>query len=253
MHRVQHRRNRELLMETPPARADAFEADQQAARSAITTALANGQTWLDTEATAAVLVAYGIPFAASLPADDPDQASSVAATVGFPVALKICSSDITHKTDVGGVALNLGDADRVRREAEKMLEHVRIARPKARLDGFLVQPMIGRPGALELLVGLVEDPVFGPLVLFGQGGSAVEVVRDSSLELPPLNALLAHRLMARTRVWRLLQGYRGQLPAKIEAIIDVLIRLGQLRGYHRRVDPPRPTRRRSPGGPRAGH
>ena len=235
MYRVHHRRNQELLMETPPARPDAFEADQQAARSAITTALANGKTWLDTEATAAVLAAYGIPLAASLPTDDPDQASSVAATVGFPVALKIRSPDITHKTDVGGVALNLGDADRVRREAEAMLERVRVARPGARLDGFLVQPMIGRPGALELLVGLVEDPVFGPLVLFGQGGTAVEVVRDSSLELPPLNALLARRLMARTRVWRLLQGYRGQPPAKIEAVAEMLIRLGQLAADHPEV------------------
>jgi len=235
MHRVHHRRNRELLMETPPARPDAFEADQQAARSSIATVLANGKTWLDTEATAAVLAAYGIPFAASLPANDPDQASAIAATVGFPVALKIRSPDITHKTDVGGVALNLSDADRVRREAEAMLERIRLARPGARLDGFLVQPMIGRPGALELLVGLVEDPVFGPLVLFGQGGTAVEVVRDSSLELPPLNALLARRLMARTRVWGVLQGYRGQPSAKIEAVIELLVRLGQLAANHPEV------------------
>jgi acetyltransferase len=95
--------------------------------------------------------------------------------------------------------------------------------------------MIGRPGALELLVGLVQDPVFGPLVLFGQGGTAVEVLRDSSLELPPLNALLARRLMARTRVWRLLQGYRGQPPAKIDAVTEVLIRLGQLAADHPEV------------------
>jgi acetyltransferase len=232
MHRVHHRRNRELLMETPPARADAFEADQRAARRVIATALAAGEGWLDTEATAAVLAAYGIPLATSLPADDPDQAACVAASVGFPVALKIRSPDITHKTDVGGVVLNLRDDDQVRREAAGMLERVKAARPKARLSGFVVQPMIGRPGALELLVGLVEDPVFGPLVLFGQGGTAVEVVGDSSLELPPLNALLARRLMARTRVWRLLQGYRGQPPAKIEAVIEMLIRLGQLAADH---------------------
>jgi len=233
MHRVHHRRNRELLMETPPARADAFEADQRAARRVITASLAAaGEGWLDAEANAAVLAAYGIPLTASFAADDPDQAACVAASAGFPVALKIRSPDITHKTDVGGVVLDLGDADRVRREAAAMLECVRTARPEARLDGFLVQPMIGRPGALELLVGLVGDPVFGPLVLFGQGGTAVEVVGDSSLELPPLNALLARRLMARTRVWRLLQGYRGQPPVKIEAIIEVLIRLGQLAADH---------------------
>jgi acetyltransferase len=232
MHRVRHWRNRELLMETPPARAYSFEADQRTARSVIATALAAGEGWLDAEATTAVLAAYGIPLAASLAADDPEQAARVAVDVGFPVALKIRSPDITHKTDVGGVVLNLRDADRVRREAKAMLKRVRAARPKARLAGFLVQPMIGRPGALELLVGLAEDPVFGPLVLFGQGGTAVEVVGDSSLELPPLNTLLARRLMARTRVWRLLQGYRGQPPAKIEAVTEILIRLGQLATDH---------------------
>jgi acetyltransferase len=232
MHRVHHRRNRELLMETPPARAGAFEADPGAARHAIATALAAGKIWLDTEATAAVLAAYGVPLAASHRADDPDQAACVAAAIAFPVALKILSPDITHKTDVGGVVLNLGNADRVRREADDMLGRVRAARPEARLDGFLVQSMVGRPGALELLVGFIEDPVFGPLVSFGQGGTAVEVVRDTSLELPPLNALLARRLLERTRVWQLLQGYRGQPPAKIEAVIEVLIRLGQLAADH---------------------
>jgi acetyltransferase len=236
MHRVHHRRNRELLMETPPARADAFEADQGAARSVIATALAAGEGWLDTEATAAVLAAYGVPLAASLAADDPDQAASVAGSVGFPIALKIRSPDISHKTDVGGVVLDLGDADRVRREAAAMLERVTAARPEARLHGFLVQPMIGRPGALELLVGLVEDPVFGPLVLFGQGGTAVEVVGDSSLELPPLNALLARRLMARTPVARVSR------PTP-----------GKDRGHYRSLDSPRSARRRSSGDPRAGH
>src|SRR5271168_795707 len=137
MHRVQHRRNRELLMETPPARTDAFEADPEAARRVIATALAARQTWLDPETTGAILAAYAIPLAASHPADDPDQAARVAATIRFPVALKIRSPDITHKTDVGGVALNLGNADRVRREAAAMLERVREARPGACLDGFL--------------------------------------------------------------------------------------------------------------------
>jgi acetyltransferase len=232
MHRVRYRRNRELLMETPPAQRDGFEADPEAARRVIATALGAGETWLDAEATGAVLAAYGIPLAASQPADHPEQAADVAASVGFPVAIKIRSPDITHKTEVGGVALNLGNADWVRREAAAMRERVRSARPEARLDGFLVQPMVGRPGAMELLVGLVEDPVFGPLVAFGQGGTAVEVVGDTSLELPPLNALLTRRLMARTRVWRLLQGYRGQPPARIEAVVDVLIRLGQLAADH---------------------
>jgi acetyltransferase len=161
-------------------------------------------------------------------ARDPNQAASLAATVGFPIALKIRSPDITHKSDIGGVALNLGNTERVRREAKAMLERVKAAHPDARLDGFLVQPMVQRPGAVELLVGIVEDATFGPLVAFGQGGIAVEIVRDTTLELPPLNASLARRLMARTRVWQLLQGYRGKPPANTEAIVEVLIRLSQL-------------------------
>jgi acetyltransferase len=228
LHRVHYRRNQELLMETPPARTAAFEPDLASARRIIAAAPATGKTWLDPEEAEVVLAAYGLPLVANHLADDPDQAAAAAGTIGFPVALKIVSPDITHKSDVGGVALNLGDADRVRREATAMLERVKTARPGARLDAFLLQPMVHRPGAVELLVGLVEDPVFGPLVAFGQGGTAVEVVHDMSLELPPLNALLARRLMARTRVWQLLQGYRGKSPANIEAVVEVLIRLGQL-------------------------
>jgi acetyltransferase len=228
LHRLHHRRNQELLMETPPARLDTLEPDRDAAPHLIATALAGGKSWLDPEETSAILAAYGLPIVANHFAGDPDQAASIAATVGFPIALKIRSPDITHKSDVGGVALNLGSADRVRREAAVMLQRVKAERSEARLDGFLVQPMVRRPGAVELLVGLVEDATFGPLVAFGQGGTAVEILCDTSLELPPLNDLLARRLMARTRVWQLLQGYRGRPPAHIEAIIEVLIRLGQL-------------------------
>jgi acetyltransferase len=228
LHRVHHRRNQELLMETPPARFDTFEPDRFAVQRLIAIALAAGKSWLDPEETSGILAAYGLPIVANHFAADPDQAASLAATVGFPIALKIRSPDIIHKSDVGGVALNLGNAYRVRREATGMLERVKAAHPEARLDGFLVQPMVRRPGAVELLLGLVEDATFGPLVAFGQGGTAVEIVRDTSLELPPLNDLLARRLMARTRVWQLLQGYRGKPPANIEAIVEVLIRLGQL-------------------------
>jgi acetyltransferase len=232
MHRVRLRRNRELLMETPPARSDAFVPDVDAARQTIAAALAEGRNWLGAEAASAVLAAYGVPLAVGRAAGSPDEAAAVAAATGFPVALKIRSPDITHKTDVGGVALNLGNAERVRQVAAAMLERVAAARPAARLDGFFVQPMVHRPGAVELLVGLVDDPVFGPLVAFGHGGTAVEILRDSSLELPPLNALLAQRLIARTRVSRLLQAYRGKPPANISAVVEVLIRLGQLAADH---------------------
>jgi acetyltransferase len=200
LHRVHHRLNQELLMETPPAWEDAFEPDVKAARRVLATALENGTSWLDPDEVTAILVAYGVLVVGHSVAHDPDQAAAVATQIGFPVALKIRSPDITHKSDVGGVALNLGDAEHVRREAMAMLSRVTAAQPSARLAGFLVQPMVSRRGATELLLGFTEDPIFGPLVAFGQGGTAVEVVRDTSLELPPLNALLARRLIARTRV-----------------------------------------------------
>jgi acetyltransferase len=232
MHRVRQRRNRELLMETPPARPDAFAAEVAAARQAVAEALADGRGWLEAEAVSAVLTAYGIPFAACRPAADPEEAARRAAALGFPVVLKIRSPDITHKSDVCGVAPDLDSAERVRREAAAMLERVAVARPTARLDGFMVQPMVHRPGAVELLVGLVVDPVFGPLVAFGHGGTAVEILHDSSLELPPLNALLGRRLIARTRVAQLLGAYRGKPAAKEDAIVEVLIRLGHLAADH---------------------
>jgi acetyltransferase len=228
MYRVSHRRNQELLMETPPARPDAFEGDPEVARRVISMALAAGKSWLDPEEIAVVFAACGLPLVAHRGAEDPGRAASVAAAIGFPIVLKIRSPDITHKSDVGGIALNLANADQVRREAAAMIERVKSSCPGARLEGFLVEPMVSRPGAVKLFAGLVEDPVFGPLVAFGQGGTAVEVVHDSSLELPPLNAPLARRLIARTRVWQLLQGYRGKPAANIEAVVEVLIRLGQL-------------------------
>ncbi len=228
MHRVQYRQNRELLMETPPARADPFVPDVAVAQQAIAPVIAAGGSWLDPDAAAAVLTAYGIPLAAGRRAASPDHAAAVACEIGFPVVLKIRSPDIVAKSDVGGVALNLGDPDQVRREGVAMLERVATARPKVLLDGFLVQPMIRRPGAVELLAGIVEDPLFGPLVVFGQGGFTGEIAGDCSLELPPLNGLLARRLIARTRASQLLEGRRGNPPADVDALVGLLIRLGQL-------------------------
>ena len=232
MHRVQYRRHRELLMQTPPARPDAFAPDVEAARRVISSALADQKSWLGPEDYRDILAAYGIPLASHLPASDPDDAASIAASIGFPVALKIRSPDITRKTKVGGVALDLGHADRVRREAAAMLGRVKAARPEARLDGFLVQRMVRRPGAVELLAGLIDDPLFGPLVAFGRGGAGSHILPDISLELPPLNELLAYRLMARTRVSEQLKGYPGSPAAHTEAIGEVLIRLGQLAADH---------------------
>jgi acetyltransferase len=232
LHRVRYKRNQALLMETPPVRPDRFEPDIAAARATIAAALAAGRSWLDTAEVACVLAAYRVPLPASRQAADPEEAAAAAEAIGFPVALKIRSPDITHKSDVGGIALDLRDEEAVRRAAALLTERVAMAQPGARLDGFLVQQMVRRPGAIELLAGLAEDPVFGPVIVFGQGGTAVEVIDDSAVGLPPLNALLARAQMMRTRVWRLLQPYRGNPPAAIGAIGEVLIGIGQLAAEH---------------------
>ncbi len=232
MHRVDYRRNQQLLLETPPSRPETFAPDSAAAERALAGALRAGREWLEPDEVAAVLVAYGIPLIGTYTAADPAAAAELSRKLAKPVALKIRSRDIRHKSDIGGVALNLGNPERVHAEAEAMLARIRAARPDARLDGFVLQEMIQRPGALELIGGVVDDPLFGPVILFGQGGTAVEVLNDSTLELPPLNMALARAQIARTRIHRLMQGYRNQPPVNIDAVADVLIRLAQLVADH---------------------
>jgi acetyltransferase len=228
LHRVRYQRNQVLLLEAPPAHPDAALPDFAAAQRSIAAALAAGRSWLDPREVETVLAAYAIPRPAARVAVTPAEAAEAARAIGFPVALKICSPDITHKSDVGGVVLDLADEDAVCAAATAMKARVRKANPAARLAGFLVQQIVHRPGAHELLVGLSEDAVFGPVVLFGHGGTGVEIIDDSAVGLPPLNPLLARAQMSRTRVWRLLQGYRDRPAAAVDAIADVLIRLGQL-------------------------
>jgi acetyltransferase len=158
----------------------------------------------------------------------PAAAAAAADRIGRPVALKILSPDITHKSDVGGVALHLVGADKVRRAAEQMRHRVAAIKPDARLVGFTVQEMAEKPDAHELIVGMTEDALFGPVLLFGQGGTAVEVLQDKALGLPPLNMNLAREMIAGTRVARLLKGYRSRPAAKVDDIALTLMRISQL-------------------------
>jgi acetyltransferase len=157
-----------------------------------------------------------------------DAAGEAAARLGGAVALKILSPDITHKSDLGGVVLDLRAPEQVRAAAAAMLERIRAARPQARLEGFTVQEMAPTQDATELIVGVVDDALFGPVLLFGHGGVAVEVLQDKALALPPLNLHLARDMMARTRVYSLLKGYRAKPPADLDAIAVTLMRVAQL-------------------------
>ena len=177
----------------------------------------------------AVLRAYGIPVVHTVAVEPAASAAAAAAQAcGYPVALKILSPDISHKSDVGGVHLNLRDERELRQAVDDMLARVRELRPQARITGFTVQQMVRRQFAQELIVGASIDPTFGPVLLFGQGGTAVEVLADRAIALPPLNRALAHELISRTRVAKLLAGYRDHPAVQLDAICDVLIAVSQM-------------------------
>ena len=223
-----YRGNQALLLETPTA-SESGPPDIAAARAPIETALSEGRDMLNELEAKEVLKAYGIPVVSTVPvAPTADAAIEVARSLGYPVALKILSPDVSHKSDVGGVSLNLRDQDELRHAAEEMLIRIRNLQPKARIIGFTVQTMATRPLAQELILGASIDPVFGPVLMFGQGGTAVEVLADRAIALPPLNRVLARELISRTRVAKLLAGYRDHPPVDLDAVCDVLIALSQM-------------------------
>lgn len=228
MHLVHYRHNQRELMETPPSIPDVGEPDSARVAALLRRAQAEGREWLSEPEAKEVMAAYRIPVVRTEVVADTESAVAAAERIGYPVVLKILSHDITHKSDVGGVRLDLSDAKAVRVAAEGILERVRESQPDARVEGFSVQEMVRRPGSHELILGLAEDLQFGPVVLFGHGGTAVEVVRDKSVALPPLNLALANSLMAETRIYRLLQGYRDRPAADIDALALALVNLAQL-------------------------
>ncbi|MET0981573.1 MAG: bifunctional acetate--CoA ligase family protein/GNAT family N-acetyltransferase [Telluria sp.] len=227
MQLLDYGRNQALLMQVPAAGSLAVP-DRASARARVANLLAAGSGQVGEADAKALLADYGIPVVATEIAADEAGAVAAAGRIGYPVALKILSPDVVHKSDVGGVALDLGDEAALRDALRRMRERVLALRPGARLSGFTVQAMARRPRALELIVGLSVDPVFGPVVLFGQGGVAVEATADGSIGLPPLNRVLARDMIARTRVARLLAGFRDTPPADLDALADVLVRVGQM-------------------------
>jgi acetyltransferase len=228
MHMAQYRANQEMLRETPPSLAEALTPDTETAQALIAEVLAQGRNWMTEPESKALLAAYDIPVAKTMIASTPEEAAALAADLGGAVALKIVAPAITHKSDVGGVALDLLGPKQVLDCAKVMLERVRQARPDAAITGFSVQAMIHRPGAHELILGMIDDRQFGPVLLFGQGGVAVEEIDDKAMSLPPLNMRLAREMMARTRIHRQLKGYRDRPPADLDAIALTLIKLSQL-------------------------
>ena len=231
MYLVRHREAQAALMETPPSLPEDFAVDRAAAQALVAAALAEGREWLDPAATARLLGAYGIAIAAPVLAADADAAVEAARPLldeGCRVAVKVLSPDIAHKSDVDGVRLHLGSEAAVREAAAEIIARARALRPDARIDGVSVHPMVLRAKAREVIAGIADDPVFGPVVVFGRGGTAVEVIDDTALALPPLDLRLAHELIGRTRVSRILRAYRDVPAADERALALVLVKLAQL-------------------------
>jgi len=228
VHSVTYRRNQEQLLQAPPSSRDEIAPDLGRAGGLLRAALIAGQQWLTEVQARELMRLYGIPVVDSRSAPSVYAARAAAEAIGYPVALKLDSPDISHRSAVRGVVLNIETADELRASAVSMLRRARQLRPQARLEGFVVQPMVRRPQAFELLVGVANDPQFGPVIVFGHGGTAVEIVGDRAVSLPPLNMALARELVSRTRISRLLAGYREQPAANLEAICRVLVAVSQM-------------------------
>jgi acetyltransferase len=227
----QYTKAQEALMRAPPKGTEYTTIADEAARAVMRTAVRAGRTLLTEPESKAVLSAFGIPTVATRVAATPQGVAEIAHALlkqTSSVVVKILSDEITHKSDVGGVRLGLRSPQEARHAAERMLARAGELCPEAKIQGFTVQPMIMRKRAHELLMGVYQDKLFGPMILFGAGGTATEIVHDTAVALPPLDTTLALDLMAQTRICKLLEGYRDRPAADLAAIASALVQLSQL-------------------------
>ena len=215
------------LYETPVLAAEEDLTARAQASALISSVRESGRTILTEAESKQLLALYGVPTVQTLVASTPDEAAQFAGKIGYPVVLKLHSKTITHKTDVGGVQLNLADEAAVRRAWTAIETGVREKAGPGHFQGVTVQPMVSRDG-YELIVGSSIDAQFGPVLLFGSGGVMVEVYKDRALALPPLNTTLARRMMEQTKVFTALQGIRGRKPVSLEELDQLLVRFSRL-------------------------
>ncbi len=228
MHLVSYARNLEILHETPKDIPLEFALDRKRLRGVFDTILTEGGEILSENLSKSFLEAYEIPVTKPQAARSADEAVEVARRIGYPVVLKIHSPQITHKTDVGGVVLNLPSDDKVRTAFEQITTRAKEQCPDADIIGVTVQKMVSYPNSFELIMGAKKDPVFGAVIMVGMGGTAAEVFRDRALGLPPLNETLARRMLESLKSWPLLQGYRGKPGANIDRLIEIIMRFSYL-------------------------
>ena len=228
MDMVRYRRNQEALMEAPDSVPREFTPDSRAARAIVRNALEEGRNLLGQSETKEVLSSYAIPVVDTRIAENLEEAELLARELGYPVALKILSPDIPNKQQMGGVALDLENAEDLRKSGRSMLSRIHRLRPEANIQGFILQKMARRPDARELIAGVATDPLFGPVIVFGQGGAAAKAWRDIAVGLPPLNMSLAKELIQRTRIHKLLEEHGGQSRVNQDPLRLVLVQLSQL-------------------------
>ena len=221
-------RNQQLLQQTPPPLGGGAMPDTEGARLLIEGVLAERRKVLTEMESKALLAAFHIPVTRTMLARSANEAMLIASQLGYPVALKIDSPDITHKSDVQGVTLDVHNATQVRDRYNEMLRAVARAKPGARINGVTVQPMAGLLRGREVFVGLTTDEAFGPVITFGAGGTMVELIADRAMELPPLNQFLAQHLIDRARVAEMLGAWRGAPAADHVALENVLLRVSEM-------------------------
>ena len=224
---VNYRHRQKMLMETPQSIPEDFSIDTNKSRTLIEQVLLEDRYWLTDSESKQLLTAYDIPVVMTTVVHTVKQAMNNAALLGVPVVLKIISPDI-HLSDVAGVALNLMGPESVREAAEEMLKKIKESQPQAQLMGFSIEPMLESRHAYELFIGMIEDANFGPVIAFGHGGRAVDVINDKAIGLPPMNMHFARDIISRTKVYKLLKGYHGFPSANLDAIAVTLIKVSQL-------------------------
>jgi acetyltransferase len=225
---VSYSRNLRSLYETPKDIPVEFTLDRKEIRERFDSLVSGQGSVLSEEISKTLLEAYGIPVSRPRLAKTAGEAARIARETGYPVVLKIVSPDITHKTDVGGVAVDVEDEESLHAAYDRMLTAVGSAVPDAEIAGVSIQPMIKATHAVELILGTKKDPIFGTVIMAGLGGTAAELYKDRALGFPPLNERLARRMLESLKIWPLLEGYRGRPAADIDRVIEILMRLSYL-------------------------
>ncbi len=221
-------RNQKLLMQMPGPLSSHIEPDIDGARLIIEGAMQAHRKVLSEMESKALLAAFHIPVARTMVAHSPNEALLIAQQLGMPVAMKVNARDITHKSDVGGVLLNLNSAQDVRSGYQHIIDNIRRHMPDAITDGVSIEPMVVKPNGRELLIGVTSDPIFGPVITFGAGGTMVEIMADRAVALPPLNHFLVQDLIQRTRVAKMLGTFRGMAAADMAALENILLRVSEM-------------------------